>query len=102
MKLALALPKVVGSCILASLIASCNLQDAAIVPIIASDDIKTHTLAIEDCFTCTYVVPERTHVIDGLVLGIKPGDVICLNAATAYKNLLFKNIIGSATEPVVI
>lgn len=65
------------------------------------EDIKTHTAALEEC-ECTYVVPEKTHVIDGASLGIKPGDKICLDASKTYKNLLFRNIIGTSNLPVTI
>src|SRR6218665_3744868 len=44
------------------------------------------------CSTCTYVIPANTGTIDGKALGIKPGDVICLNAASKYGSLTFKNI----------
>ncbi len=67
-------------------------------------DTVVHTLAAsdDDCSTCTYIVPDKTHLIDGAALGLKPGDVICLSAAIAYKNLLFKNIIGTAENPITI
>jgi hypothetical protein len=54
-----------------------------------------------DC-GCTYTVPANTNLTDGAVLGLKPGSVICLNAAIAYGNLLFRNLKGSATNPIII
>lgn len=102
MKLTLSPLKVIVYCLFTCLSVSCSLQENEVSPTTPDSDIRTHANAIEDCTTCTYVVPERTHVIDGLLLGIKPGDVICLNAAIAYKNLLFRNIVGSATAPVII
>jgi hypothetical protein len=51
---------------------------------------------------CTYTVPEKTHVVDGQALALKPGSVICLKAGTVYANLLFRNIRGTATNPVII
>jgi hypothetical protein len=51
---------------------------------------------------CTYTVPANTHLIDGKALNLKPGAIICLNASTLYKNLQFKNIVGSATQPIII
>lgn len=54
------------------------------------------------CATCTYVVPANKGIIDGAVLGIQPGDVICLDAAFQYGTLTFKNIIGTASNPVTI
>jgi hypothetical protein len=51
---------------------------------------------------CTYVVPSNKNLIDGQVLGIKPGAVICLSAANTYRNINFQNIIGTATAPITI
>lgn len=85
-----------------SCIFSCELHQSDVQPAIVTEDLKTSATAIADCSTCTYVVPANTHIIDGLVLGFKPGDVICLNAATAYKNLLFRNIVGTAEQPIII
>jgi hypothetical protein len=55
-----------------------------------------------DCSTCTYVVPPKTHVIDGNVLGLKPGSVIGLSSSVTYNNLVFRNINGTADNPIVI
>lgn len=57
--------------------------------------------ALSEC-GCTYVVPALKHKIDGTVLGIKPGDVICLQAGAAYKNILFVNIKGTPSKPITI
>lgn len=86
----------------ALLLFSCDLQEAEVQPQSTLVDVKTFSTSIEDCLSCTYVVPDRTHVIDGIALGLKPGAVICLNSAIAYKNLLFKNIIGSPEQPIII
>jgi hypothetical protein len=40
--------------------------------------------------------------IDGLKLGIQPGDVICLDATKQYGAIRFTNIVGTATNPVII
>jgi hypothetical protein len=88
--------------LITQLIFSCDLRESEVLPLPLHDDIKTFSTAIQDCSTCTYVVPDRTHVIDGLALGLKPGAVICLNAATPYKNLLFRNITGTAEQPITI
>lgn len=87
--------------ILTSFLFSCDLQVTDVQPQI-TNEVKTFSTTIEDCLSCSYVVPDRTHVIDGTVLGLKPGAVICLNAAISYKNLLFKNIVGTADQPVII
>jgi hypothetical protein len=54
------------------------------------------------CSTCTYVVPSNAYKIDGLALGLKPGDVICLSSLNKYTSLLFVNINGTATNPITI
>ena len=62
------------------------------------------TSADSDCSACTYVVPSHTgtQVVDGRALGIKPGNVVCLSASNQYKNIIFRNIEGTAASPVVI
>lgn len=62
----------------------------------------TSEIVLTDCASCTYVVPARTHVIDGLALGLKPGSVIGLSSSIAYGHLLFKNIVGTADNPIII
>jgi hypothetical protein len=51
---------------------------------------------------CTYTVPSNKNLVDGQVLGIKPGAVICLSASNFYKNVNFQNIVGTATAPITI
>jgi hypothetical protein len=65
-------------------------------------DPATSAAAVASCSTCTYIVPATANVIDGKALGLKPGAVIGLNAAYKYKNLLFRNIVGTATQPIII
>ena len=67
----------------------------------SSEDLTMTAAAITDC-GCTYTVPAGTHLIDGLALGLKPGNVICLKAGTVYANLLFRNIKGTAIAPIII
>lgn len=88
--------------VITSLLASCELHQANIEPPLPVTDSRTFAASVADCSECTYIVPDRTHVVDGLALGLKPGARICLNAATVYKNLLFKNIIGTPEQPIVI
>jgi hypothetical protein len=81
----------------------CN--DEAITPTATStieDDLAISATSVSDCSTCTYVVPANKNLIDGAVLNLKPGSVICLNAATKYRNLLFRNIKGTADQPIII
>jgi hypothetical protein len=60
---------------------------------------------IKACSTCTFVIAgdEHTITIDGEVLGVQPGDTICLDAATKYGGaFIFENIVGTAVKPVII
>ena len=62
------------------------------------------TTSPSSCSECTYVVPSSayTQSIDGIKLGLKPGAVICLSAANHYKNIVFKNLVGTADNPILI
>lgn len=64
------------------------------------EDITTRATAV-DC-GCTYTVPSKTYLVDGVALGIKPGAVICLSAANTYYNIVFRNLKGTATSPITI
>jgi hypothetical protein len=55
-----------------------------------------------ECSTCTYVVAEDIETIDGKELGLKPGSVICLDAAKKYGNLTFVNVDGTEEAPITI
>jgi hypothetical protein len=55
-----------------------------------------------ECSTCTYVVPANATTVDGAALGLKPGSVICLDAALKYGNLEFVNLNGSEASPITI
>ena len=58
-------------------------------------------LTTGDC-GCTYTVPATAYRIDGKLLGLKPGAVICLKGGTTYKLLVFQNIHGTALAPITI
>jgi hypothetical protein len=64
--------------------------------------INTAYATVKDCKTCTYVVSADEQIIDGNALGIKPGNIICLNKGVEYGNLEFVNIEGSVESPVII
>ena len=64
--------------------------------------IFTNPLASWGDCGCDYVVPSGKYEIDGKKLGLKPGDVVCLKASTAYGNLKFVNIVGTASKPIII
>jgi hypothetical protein len=55
-----------------------------------------------ECSTCTFVVAENSEVVDGARLGLKPGSVICLNAALKYGDLTFINLEGTEEAPITI
>lgn len=54
------------------------------------------------CSSCTYIVPKDAKTVNGKKLGIKPGDVICLNAASAYGLITFEEIVGTRDNPVIV
>lgn len=83
------------------LLAQCSDNDILEEETELTEDLKTSAKSTSTC-GCTYTVPSNKNLIDGRVLGIKPGAVICLSAANSYKNLNFQNIIGTATAPVTI
>ncbi|HTH56701.1 MAG TPA: right-handed parallel beta-helix repeat-containing protein [Cyclobacteriaceae bacterium] len=55
-----------------------------------------------NCPRCTYTVPGEATNIDGAVLNLKPGDVICLDAAIKYGPLRFINLRGDEGSPITI
>lgn len=75
------------------------------LPTVASLTISgIHTVQSEqaDCSTCTYTVPADSHLVDGAQLGIKPGNVICLDKAIAYGMIEFINLEGTVENPITI
>src|SRR5687767_14851300 len=59
------------------------------------------TTSSVDC-GCTYTVPSNTYLVDGKALALKPGAVICLKAGNTYKNIVFRNIVGTVDAPIII
>jgi hypothetical protein len=51
---------------------------------------------------CNYVVPPKKHEHDGEKLGLKPGDVICLQSGVKYNPLKFTNLHGTPEKPITI
>ena len=62
----------------------------------------TSIAANDGCSSCTYVVPANTTLVDGLQLGLQPGSVIGLSSTIAYGKLLFRNIVGTVENPIII
>jgi hypothetical protein len=56
----------------------------------------------KDCSTCTFIIPGDATVVNGKELGVKPGDVICLNSIYKYGDLELINIEGTSEKPVSI
>lgn len=54
----------------------------------------------QPCETCDHLVTHN--MIDGQQLGIRPGDVICLQSNRVYDRLTFRNIVGTEEAPVII
>jgi len=82
----------------ALLFQGCSEEETIIAP---ADDVRTSAQSTITC-GCTYTVPSGTKVIDGLALKLAPGSTICLNASYKYTTLLFRNIRGTATQPIII
>lgn len=82
------------------LLSQCSDED--ILPEDAPND-PTISATATSC-GCTYTVPvsTKTSTVDGKVLGIKPGAVICLKGGATYGNIIFKNIRGTASAPITI
>ena len=57
---------------------------------------------IEDCKTCTYVVPEKASIVDAAELDFKAGAVICLDKALRYGDVEFINFEGTESNPIRI
>lgn len=81
----------------------CSEEEIVVTPVASDPTISATATTSTDC-GCTYTVPVSTNtvVVDGQALGIKPGAVICLKGGATYKNIIFKNIRGSALAPVTI
>jgi hypothetical protein len=85
--------------------AACTDDEALVKRDTSLDSVKVSAAATTPraCSSCKYIVPIEAMTVDGAKLGIKPGDVICLNSAIKYfHSLHFTNIVGTATAPVII
>jgi len=58
--------------------------------------------AATSCSSCTFIIPPGTRSLDGDVMGLKPGDVICFDAASKYAGITFNHINGTADKPIII
>src|SRR5688572_25295917 len=93
------------SFILLCLFFQCSEEEILLTPVEDISNVTTtgttSAATTGDC-GCTYTVPATAYRIDAQALGLKPGAVICLKAGTAYKQLVFKNVRGTATAPIII
>ncbi len=55
-----------------------------------------------DCKTCTFVLDNKSETIDAAELGVKPGNIICLETGVTYGNLTFVNLQGTESDPIII
>ena len=94
------LAKVCAFAIYCTLI-QCSEEELLEAPTTTNSDPTITAASIADC-GCTYVVPANTYLVDGQALGLKPGNVICLTSGASYKNIVFRNIKGTATAPITI
>ncbi|WP_041616385.1 right-handed parallel beta-helix repeat-containing protein [Spirosoma linguale] len=61
--------------------------------------LTSHSVIAQTC-NCNVTI-SKAAMYDGKALGYKPGQTICV-AAGNYSYLYFKNIVGSATQPIKI
>jgi hypothetical protein len=80
----------------------CTEDEVLLDEMAAADETVVRATSI-DC-GCTYTVPVSTNTVtvDGLKLGLKAGAVICLQGGATYKNIIFKNLRGTASAPITI
>jgi hypothetical protein len=100
--------KLLQATIVFFVLSQCADEELNVTPTISPEqDLATSTLSTSivspaDCAVCSYVVPSNTYIVDGAALKLGPGSVICLKALNTYKDIVFRNIIGSSTNPIII
>ena len=83
-------------------------DDELVSPTVVEDELDTQkvsasaTASAYICSSCTYVVPPNKTTVDGKLLGLKPGAVICLSSGTVYPNIVFTNLEGTSNLPITI
>jgi hypothetical protein len=101
------LAQALAAIVLSSALLQCS-EEQLTLDTVAIDSSSTYDLDVDgsteinDCLGCTYVVPADARVIDGAALGLKPGSVIGLSSKATYGQLLFKNIVGTLDNPIII
>jgi D-ribose pyranose/furanose isomerase RbsD len=79
-----------------------SVQREKITVPVAADSTKTEANTAVTCADCTFLIPADSTIIDGAVLGLKPGDIIGLSGDIDYGSLEFRNIVGTAEQPIII
>lgn len=69
---------------------------------VAAEMHSAQTSGTITCAECTHVVEPKKNIINGKVLGLKPGDVICLDASKSYHALILEDLEGTADNPIII
>jgi hypothetical protein len=97
------LKSVITAVCLSFMFVQCADEEILETPVVQDQTITAAATTTADC-GCSYTVPPSTNTItvDGAALGIKPGGVICLKGGATYKNIVFKNMRGTATLPITI
>jgi hypothetical protein len=88
--------------LLVVLLSQCISQEEISLADPTTTPIATSTSTVTTCTECAYIVPATAYIVDGLKLGLQPGSIIGLDASFQYKNLLFRNIVGTIEKPIVI
>jgi len=55
-----------------------------------------------DCKACDVIVDEKATVVDGELMKIKPGSLVCLKKAVRYPAIDFVNLVGTSDRPIII
>ena len=96
------LKKVTLSLIVLVTLIQCTEEEILPAQISPEEDLTIRATAFMTSCNCHYIVPATATVVDAKALGLGPGSIIGLNAAYAYKSILFKNLVGTATQPIII
>lgn len=97
--------KTIVAMLIASLLFQCTDDNVQ-----KEEDNLSHEIAAQtyespvDCSICDYVVPSSTkaQIVDAYKLGLSPGSTICLSSANIYSAIIFRNVVGTGAEPIII
>jgi hypothetical protein len=83
-------------------ISAASASNHATVSSLTVTGANTTYTTLTDCKTCTYIVSPKEELIDGKILGFKPGNIICLNKGVNYGNIEIINVEGTIEKPITI